>query len=72
MTFIIVFFVMLAVIFLMAVGVIAGRKPISGSCGGLGAVGIDSKCEICGGNPAKCESETGDTKDGSNFYNADK
>ena len=29
------FFVMLAVVAGMAVGVVFGRKPISGSCGGL-------------------------------------
>lgn len=70
--FVIVFVSMLAVIALMAVGVMAGRKPISGSCGGLGAVGIDSKCEICGGNPAKCEAETSESKETTDFYNADK
>ncbi len=55
MTFIIVFVLMLTVIALMSVGVVAGRKPISGSCGGIGAVGIDPTCKICGGNPNKCE-----------------
>lgn len=39
----------------MAVGVIAGRKPIQGSCGGLGAVGLDADCEFCGGERAQCE-----------------
>lgn len=38
----------------MAIGVIFGREPIKGSCGGLNNVGIDEDCEICGGNPAKC------------------
>lgn len=32
----------------MAVGVMFGRKPISGSCGGLAQVGIDGECKICG------------------------
>jgi hypothetical protein len=41
----------------MAIGVIMGRKPISGSCGGMKALGMDVECEICGGNPALCESE---------------
>ncbi|MCB1689319.1 MAG: (Na+)-NQR maturation NqrM [Halioglobus sp.] len=46
----------------MAVGVIAGRAPIKGSCGGMGALGVDAACEICGGNPQRCEEETrGDT-----------
>ena len=47
----------------MAIGVIFGRKPIKGSCGGLNAVGVQGDCEICGGNPNKCESvsSTGDS-----------
>jgi hypothetical protein len=42
----------------MAVGVIAGRSPIKGSCGGMGALGVDTACDICGGNPQRCEEET--------------
>ena len=43
------------VIAIMAIGVMAGRKPIKGSCGGMGALGIDSGCEICGGNGKRCD-----------------
>lgn len=52
---------MLIVVAAMAVGVMFGREPIKGSCGGMGAVGIDSACEICGGDTRKCEesSQTG-------------
>ncbi len=41
----------------MAVGVLMGRPPISGSCGGVGkALGVaDYSCEICGDDPNKCE-----------------
>ncbi|MGM0571255.1 (Na+)-NQR maturation NqrM [Marinobacter sp.] len=39
----------------MSVGVIFGRKPITGTCGGLGAAGITGPCEICGGDTSKCE-----------------
>lgn len=39
----------------MAVGVMFGRKPIKGTCGGLNNAAADSSCELCGGNPAKCE-----------------
>ena len=46
------------VIAAMAVGVMAGRQPIKGSCGGMGALGVDTACEICGGNPQRCEEET--------------
>lgn len=50
--------VMGGVIAAMAVGVMAGRAPIKGSCGGMGAVGIDAACELCGGDPKRCEEET--------------
>ncbi|MEC8158289.1 MAG: (Na+)-NQR maturation NqrM [Pseudomonadota bacterium] len=42
----------------MSVGVMSGREPIKGSCGGIGALGIDQSCEICGGDPQRCETET--------------
>jgi hypothetical protein len=36
----------------MAVGVLLGRKPISGSCGGVGAAlgEKDYSCDLCGGD----------------------
>jgi hypothetical protein len=47
---------------LMAVGVMMGREPIKGSCGGLNKLGLrDGDCPVCGGNPAKCDSEKPDT-----------
>ncbi len=46
---------MLVIVAVMAIGVIFGREPIKGSCGGIGAVGIDAACEICGGDVKKCE-----------------
>lgn len=60
----------------MAVGVIAGRPPIKGSCGGMGALGIDTACEICGGDPRRCDEETRDGDVGRTspelYYPADK
>lgn len=55
--FVISFFVLLSVVCLMAIGVIFGRKPIAGSCGGVGAAlgEKDYVCELCGGDEAKCE-----------------
>jgi hypothetical protein len=50
-TLLVTFAVMLAVIGAMAIGVVNGRKPISGSCGGLNGGG----CELCSG---KCKRET--------------
>ncbi len=54
-TIIVAFFVMLALIGAMAVGVIFGRQPIAGSCGGMKALGMEMECEVCGGNPENCE-----------------
>ncbi|WP_075185265.1 (Na+)-NQR maturation NqrM [Teredinibacter haidensis] len=51
------FLVLVLVVTGMAVGVIFSNKPIKGSCGGLSAVGIDGECEICGGDPQKCDEE---------------
>ncbi|MCI5105863.1 MAG: (Na+)-NQR maturation NqrM [Pseudomonadales bacterium] len=56
MTTLIVTFVVLAVIFaLMSVGVLMGRKPVQGSCGGLNKVDGLGDCEICGGDRNKCD-----------------
>ncbi|TNF05353.1 MAG: (Na+)-NQR maturation NqrM [Gammaproteobacteria bacterium] len=40
----------------MAIGVILGKKPLKGSCGGVGAAlgEKDYVCEICGDDPEKC------------------
>ncbi|MEQ9464951.1 MAG: (Na+)-NQR maturation NqrM [Haliea sp.] len=61
---------------IMAVGVIMGRGPIKGSCGGMGALGFDTACDICGGDPKRCEEETRDSKgaaaDNAQFYPADR
>ncbi len=48
---------LLLIVAAMSVGVLMGRKPISGSCGGVGAaLGEDNyHCEICGDDPDKCE-----------------
>lgn len=43
--FVIVFSVMMLTIVAMAVGVLYGREPIKGSCGGLGAVGVERACD---------------------------
>lgn len=55
MTWILVFIIMLLVVLGMAVGVIFGRKPIAGSCGGIANLGIEKECSICGGSREKCE-----------------
>lgn len=56
MMWLLVFIIMLLVVAGMAVGVMLGRKPIAGSCGGIANLGIErDECPICGGNSAKCE-----------------
>jgi hypothetical protein len=55
------FLFMLVMVAGMAIGVMFGRKPIAGSCGGMKALGLDMQCEICGGNPAACDSRKGVT-----------
>ncbi len=50
------FLTMVVCVAAMAIGVILGREPIKGSCGGLNKLGVEGECEICGGNPAKCDS----------------
>ncbi len=73
--FVISFLVIGLVIAGMAIGVLAGRPPIKGSCGGMGALGIDTACEICGGDPRRCDEETRDgevgKKDPGLYYPAD-
>lgn len=44
-TFVVIFLMFFAMIALMSVGVMFKRKPISGSCGGLGSVGIEKACD---------------------------
>ena len=60
-TFIIVFIMLMLAGAAMAIGVIFGRKPIKGSCGGLGAGGVERAC----GCKDVCENQTeNDTSDG--------
>jgi hypothetical protein len=56
-TFLLVLLIVSFLVAAMSVGVIMGRKPISGSCGGIGALGLDQACDICGGNTKKCDEE---------------
>jgi hypothetical protein len=77
MTLFLVSAVVIAIVMMaMAVGVMAGRQPIKGSCGGMGALGIDTACDICGGDPKRCDEETRDGEVGRDnpdlYYSADK
>lgn len=59
LTFVLAVVVVILLIAGMAIGVIMGRKPLAGSCGGVGAaLGEDDyTCDLCGGDPKKCESQ---------------
>jgi len=48
---------MLFIVVAMAVGVLMGKSPITGSCGGLSAIGMKSACDVCGGDDEVCEKE---------------
>ena len=56
-TFFVAFAFMLLIMVAMAVGVIMGRRPIAGSCGGLNRLGMKENCEVCGGKDEVCEEE---------------
>lgn len=74
-TLVIVFGAMLFFVVAMAVGVLLGRKPISGSCGGMAAIGMESACDVCGGDKGKCEKESKKAAEAStsaDFYDATK
>jgi hypothetical protein len=55
MTFLITVSAMAVLVAAMAVGVMFGRKPLQGSCGGLNAVGLNGECKICGRTTGPCE-----------------
>jgi hypothetical protein len=59
---ILAFVVLLLIMAGMAIGVIMGRTPLKGSCGGVGAAlgEKDYSCDLCGGDPNKCEEITQD------------
>jgi len=46
---------LLIIVAMMAVGVMRGRAPISGTCGGLNNAGVGGACDLCGGDTLKCE-----------------
>jgi len=58
LTIVLAFALMLLLVAAMAVGVLMGRKPISGSCGGMSSLGMEVACDICGGDKGKCDEET--------------
>jgi hypothetical protein len=62
MTTLLAFAFMLLIVTAMAIGVLFGRRPIEGSCGGMNRLGLDTACEICGGDRARCPEVATETK----------
>jgi hypothetical protein len=58
--FLIILAVMLLFFALMGIGLLVARKPIRGTCASLSNINIGGPCEICGGDPAKCETNDDD------------
>ena len=69
-TFLLVLLIVGALMAAMSIGVIFGRKPITGTCGGLGAAGITGPCDICGGDSSKCENSEDLSPDSNLAYDA--
>ncbi|MBL4729048.1 MAG: (Na+)-NQR maturation NqrM [Gammaproteobacteria bacterium] len=61
MSFLITFLIMAVVIVIMSVGVLFGRKPVQGSCGGMNNIVGLKECEICAGEP--CQNRFPDRKE---------
>ncbi|RJX72901.1 (Na+)-NQR maturation NqrM [Vibrio sinensis] len=50
MTYLLAFVLFIALVVLMALGVMFSGKPIKGSCGGLATVGVERECnceDVC-------------------------
>ncbi len=58
-TFLVTLGVLLLVVAGMAVGVLMGREPIKGSCGGLNVQGLEGECPFCGREEA-CDKNKGE------------
>jgi len=81
MVFVLAFLLMGLIMAGMAIGAIAGRGPLKGSCGGLSAVGIEGRCDICGEDPSLRRRDSEQSHDseaiaaktpGASFYDASK
>ena len=59
LVFVLSLVLMLIVVSIMSIGVMMGRKPIAGSCGGLKTLGEGVTCEICGAEAGSCKTDDG-------------
>ena len=61
--FLVSFVVIGLIVLAMSVGVLVGRSPIQGSCGGMRALGLEMECEICGGDLSRCDRDEDSRED---------
>lgn len=71
MVFVLAFLIMALVTAAMAIGALAGRGPLKGSCGGIAALGIEGRCAICGDDWASTGSATASTGSATEEDNSD-
>ena len=55
MIWLVTFVLMLLAVLGLALGLIFGRKPLAGSCGGIANLGLEKQCSLCGGDRQKCD-----------------
>ncbi|MDX1589965.1 MAG: (Na+)-NQR maturation NqrM [Oleiphilaceae bacterium] len=61
-TFLLALGLVMVLIAAMSIGVLFGRKPISGSCGGLNNRNGGGSCELCGASSAdQCKEDDRDS-----------
>jgi len=71
--FFLVLLIMLIIVAAMSVGVLFANKPIKGSCGGMNALGMETECDVCGGDKTKCDKEAeDDLGSDAEYYDASK
>jgi hypothetical protein len=68
--FLLSFIFLIAIVAAMSIGVMRGRAPIAGTCGGLNNIGVGGACELCGDDPAKCEEEAASPRRSRDFFDA--
>ncbi len=56
MIFLIAFGAFVLFFVFMSLGLLIKKQPLKGSCGGVASLMGNDDCEICGGDPNKCES----------------
>jgi hypothetical protein len=57
MEIVISFFAFVIIIIGMALGLLIQQKPLKGSCGGVARLMGKEDCDLCGGNPLKCDEQ---------------